>query len=113
MFHPYESPGFESAAASKAEPKDMVLAVKLGGRARAYPIITMGYHRVVNDTVAGVPDAMTYCTLCHSGIAWDPVVMGEGCTSGWPVSTTGMRCCEMRRRAACGSRARERLSTGR
>jgi len=77
MFHPYESPGFESAAASKAEPKDMVLAVKLGGRARAYPILTMGYHHVVNDTVAGVPIAMTYCTLCHSGIAWDPVVNGR------------------------------------
>jgi hypothetical protein len=77
MFHPYESPEFEGATASKAEPKDMVLAVKLGGHARAYPILTMGYHHVVNDTVAGVPIAMTYCTLCHSGIAWDPMVNGE------------------------------------
>lgn len=77
MFHPYESPEFESGDASKAEPKDMVLVVRLGGHARAYPILTMGYHHVVNDTVAGVPIAMTYCTLCHSGIAWDPVVDGQ------------------------------------
>jgi hypothetical protein len=76
MFHPYGSPEFESADASRTEPNDMVLAVKQGGHARAYPILTIGYHHVVNDTVAGVPIAMTYCTLCHSGIAWDPMVGG-------------------------------------
>ena len=77
MFHPYKSLEFESADASKTEPADKVLAVRLGGHARAYPILTMGYHHVVNDTLGGVPIAMTYCTLCHSGIAWDPVVNGQ------------------------------------
>jgi len=77
MFHPYESLAFESASYSKTEPGDKVLAVRLSGHARAYPILTMGYHHVVNDTVEGVPIAMTYCTLCHTGIAWDPVVDGR------------------------------------
>ena len=48
MFHPYGALAYESPSESKAEPKDMVLAVKLGGHARAYPILTMGYHHVVN-----------------------------------------------------------------
>jgi hypothetical protein len=43
----------------------MVLAVLFGGHARAYPILAMGYHHIVNDTVEGVPIAVTYCTLCH------------------------------------------------
>ena len=77
MFHPYESLEFESAASSKTEPGDKVLAIRIGDHARAYPILTMGYHHVVNDTVGGVPIAMTYCTLCHSGVAWDPVVNGR------------------------------------
>ena len=74
MFHPYESLAFESADLIKIDANDKVLAVRLGGQARAYPILTMGYHHIVNDTVGGIPIAMTYCTLCHSGIAWDPIV---------------------------------------
>jgi hypothetical protein len=75
MFHPYDAPAFASVA--KVDRDDMVLAVLLGGHARAYPILTMGYHHIVNDTVEGVPIAVTYCTLCHTGIVWDPVVEGN------------------------------------
>src|SRR5947209_7128885 len=77
MFHPYDSPAFENADSSSTEPAAKVLAVQLGGQARAYPILTMGYHHIVNDTVGGVPIAMTYCTLCHTGIAWDPMLDGR------------------------------------
>jgi hypothetical protein len=38
----------------------MILAVRLGGEARAYPISQMAYHHVLNDVVAGVPIAVTY-----------------------------------------------------
>jgi hypothetical protein len=31
----------------------------------------MGYHHIVNDTLAGTPIAATYCTLCHTGIVYD------------------------------------------
>jgi hypothetical protein len=77
MFHPYDAPAFGSAEKAPIDPNDMVLAVLLGGHARAYPILTMGYHHIVNDTVEGVPIAVTYCTLCHTGIVWDPVVDGK------------------------------------
>jgi Protein of unknown function (DUF3179) len=76
MFHPYDSLAFGDVNSVDTQPSDMVLAVNLGGHARAYPILTMGYHHIVNDTVGGVPIAVTYCTLCHTGIVWDPVVEG-------------------------------------
>jgi Protein of unknown function (DUF3179) len=76
MFHPYDVPAFASADAVPVDRDDKVLAVWLGGHARAYPIRTMGYHHIVNDTVGGVPIVVTYCTLCHTGIVWDPVVDG-------------------------------------
>ena len=77
MFHPYDAPAFESADKAQVDRDDMVLAVLLGGHARAYPLLTMGYHHIVNDTVEGVPIAVTYCTLCHTGIVWDPMVGGK------------------------------------
>jgi hypothetical protein len=77
MFHPYDAPAFESADKAPVDRNDMVLAVLLGGHARAYPILAMGYHHIVNDTVEGVPIVVTYCTLCHTGIVWDPVVDGK------------------------------------
>jgi hypothetical protein len=77
MFHPYDTPAFGVADKAPVDPDDMVLAVLLGGHARAYPIRTMGYHHIVNDTLDGVPIVVTYCTLCHTGIVWNPVVDGK------------------------------------
>lgn len=77
MFHPNDAPAFGNADSAPVDRDDMVLAVLLGGHARAYPILTMGYHHIVNDTVGGVPIAVTYCTPCHTGIVWDPMVDGK------------------------------------
>ncbi len=60
MFHPVASPGFEAEAASKLDAKEMILAVRFGNDARAYPIREMAYHHIVNDEVGGVPIAATY-----------------------------------------------------
>jgi hypothetical protein len=60
MFHPVDTPQFESAAASKLDKGEMILAVRYGSDARAYPIREMAYHHVLNDVVAGVPVAVTY-----------------------------------------------------
>jgi Protein of unknown function (DUF3179) len=74
MFHPYDAPAFASADEVKVDADDKVLAVKFGQDARAYPIRTMGYHHIVNDTVGGIPIAVTYCTLCHTGLVWSRVI---------------------------------------
>jgi len=60
MFHPVPSPQFESASSSKLDKGEMILAVRFGNDARAYPIREMAYHHVLNDVVAGVPVAVTY-----------------------------------------------------
>jgi hypothetical protein len=60
MFHPIPSAQFESASASKLDKSEMILAVRYGDDARAYPIREMAYHHILNDVVAGVPVAVTY-----------------------------------------------------
>jgi Protein of unknown function (DUF3179) len=60
MFHPVDSAQFESATASKLDGGEMILAVRFGAVARAYPIREMAYHHVLNDVVGGVPIAATY-----------------------------------------------------
>jgi hypothetical protein len=60
MFHPVPVPGFTSAEQARLDSAQMVMAVRFGTEARAYPIRAMAYHHVVNDVVAGVPIAVTY-----------------------------------------------------
>jgi hypothetical protein len=60
MFHPIGTPAAESAKVAKIDADDMVMAVKINGSARAYPIRTMGYHHIANDIVAGEPIVATY-----------------------------------------------------
>jgi Protein of unknown function (DUF3179) len=60
MFHPVNAPGFQSAQQTHLDAGEMVLAVRFGQDARAYPIREMAYHHVVNDVVNGVPIAVTY-----------------------------------------------------
>jgi hypothetical protein len=60
MFHPIPSAQFESATASKLDKSEMILAVRSGSDARAYPIREMAYHHILNDVIAGVPIAVTY-----------------------------------------------------
>ncbi len=60
MFHPDTHPAFASIQEAKIDPDDAVLAVKVGGSARAYPIREMGYHHVINDWVGGQPIVATY-----------------------------------------------------
>ena len=60
MFHPVIDAQFENEADSKLADGEMVIAIRFGADARAYPILQMAYHHILNDTVAGVPVAVTY-----------------------------------------------------
>ena len=48
-----------------------VLALEVGGEARAYPIQVMTWHELVNDTIGGVPVTVSFCPLCNSALAYD------------------------------------------
>jgi hypothetical protein len=60
MFHPVDGPQFQAEADSQLDKGEMVLALRFGGDARAYPIPQMAYHHILNDVVDGVPIAVTY-----------------------------------------------------
>jgi len=60
MFHPLGVPSFESVETTKLDGKQMLIAVNMGGTARAYPIRIIAYHHIANDTVGGVPVVATY-----------------------------------------------------
>jgi hypothetical protein len=77
MFHPYPAPVFVPANTAQTDADEKVLSVTLGTETHAYPIRTIGYHHVVNDTVGGIPIAATYCTLCHAGLVWKRVMDGR------------------------------------
>ena len=60
MFHPIPGAQFLAQAQSKLDAKEMIMSVRLGKDARAYPISQMAYHHVLNDVVGDVPIAVTY-----------------------------------------------------
>jgi hypothetical protein len=60
MFHPIVSQQFVAQSDSKLDPKEMIMAIRYGDDARAYPISQMAYHHILNDTVGGVPVVVTY-----------------------------------------------------
>lgn len=59
--------------------------VQVGEDARAYPIQILTWHEIVNDTVGGVPLAVTYCPLCNTAIAFERTFDGHALDFG----TTG------------------------
>jgi hypothetical protein len=61
MFPPLHHPGYAPAAAAGfVDAGDMVLAIRIGGEAVAYPVRQVAYHHVVEDVVGGTPLAVTY-----------------------------------------------------
>ncbi|MEM7318807.1 MAG: DUF3179 domain-containing protein, partial [Pseudomonadota bacterium] len=42
-----------------------------GVEPRAYPIRYLMWHEIVNDSIGGIPVAVTFCPLCNSGITFD------------------------------------------
>jgi Protein of unknown function (DUF3179) len=60
MFNPIKAAGFIPASEAKLSDKEMVMTVQVGSEQRAYPIVQMAYHHILNDTVGGVPIVVTY-----------------------------------------------------
>ena len=67
-----DDPSFVALAGAAELPgTEPVIAVSLNGDARAYPLRILIWHEIVNDTVGGVPVAVTFCPLCNSAIVFD------------------------------------------
>lgn len=57
--------------------REPVMSLEIGGDARAYPLRIMMWHEIVNDTIGGVPVAVTYCPLCNASIVFDRTIDGK------------------------------------
>jgi Protein of unknown function (DUF3179) len=73
------------AGVSFLRPREPVIELVIRGQARAYPLQILVWHEIVNDTVGGIPVAVTFCPLCNTAIAFDRRVGGRTLTFG----TTG------------------------
>lgn len=56
---------------SDLEATEPVIGLIVNGAARAYPLRILMWHEIVNDTIGGVPVAVTYCPLCNSAVVFD------------------------------------------
>ena len=54
-----------------------LIALEIDGEARAYPLAVLMWHEIANDTLAGVPVAVTFCPLCNSSLTFDRRVGDE------------------------------------
>ncbi len=81
-----DTPEFVVVKASHGlSPHEPVISVHLGDQARAYPLRILIWHEIVNDTVNGLPIAVTFCPLCNSAVVYDRRVDGRVLSFG----TTG------------------------
>ncbi len=76
--HAVDAPSFAGPEAADAiAPETPVIGVSIDGDARAYPIPILEYHQIVNDTVGGVPIAVSYDPLTGAPLAWKRNVDGR------------------------------------
>lgn len=73
-----DAPSFAGSEAADAIGSDTpVIGVSISGDARAYLLPILEYHQVVNDSVGGVPIAVTYDPLTGAPLAWKRSVDGR------------------------------------
>ncbi len=69
---PIDRPKFAPlSAAGHLADTEPVVGVVVGEDARAYPLRVLMWHEIVNDTVGGVPVAVTFCPLCNAAVVFD------------------------------------------
>ncbi len=68
-----DTPAFVRAPGFRVlSPREPVITLEVDGAVpRTYPVRYLMWHEIVNDTVGGIPVAVTFCPLCNSGITFD------------------------------------------
>ena len=76
---PIDSPVFTDFlnADTWIDPQEPVIALEIGGAAKAYPLQVLIWHEIVNDYLGGTPVSVTFCPLCNSAVAFDRRLDGE------------------------------------
>jgi hypothetical protein len=77
MFYQPKHKNLVTLGNNKVDLGQLVVGVAENGEARAYPIEIIGYHHQVQDTIAGRPIIVTYCTVCRTGRIYSPMINGK------------------------------------
>jgi hypothetical protein len=51
--------------------REPVIVVRYLGETKIYPVQILTWHEIVNDSIAGLPIAVTFCPLCNTGIVFE------------------------------------------
>jgi hypothetical protein len=81
---PIEEPQFVTVdeADEWMSAEEPVIYLEMNGGVHAYPVQILVWHEIVNDTVGGVPVAVTYCPLCNSAVSYRREIRGQTTTFG-------------------------------
>ena len=82
-------PMIPAAQAVELGDEEYILGLTVGGISRAYPTRYVWWHHVVNDKVGETNFAVTYCSVCNTGIAYN--LKSPVKTGGKPVSLDFLR----------------------
>ena len=76
---PIDHPIFTSVSMAEATFDDYAPMIVLDYHEveRAYPLNIMTAHEIVNDEVAGIPIAVTFCPMCNSAVVYQREVDGQ------------------------------------
>lgn len=77
MFKQPETLLFKPKGENSLSDSSIVVAVQNKGVTKAYPIRFIVYHHQVQDTIAGKPVIVTYCSVCRTGRVFEPTVKGQ------------------------------------
>jgi hypothetical protein len=74
-----DTPRFDAVADADKwlKPREPVILFERAGEGRAYPLQILIWHEIANDTVAGLPVAVTFCPLCNTSIVFDRRLEGR------------------------------------
>ena len=67
VFAPQPHPTFAQGTSEALPSETLVMGLRLGQEARAYPVRLLAYHHQVRDEVNGQRLWVTYCTMCKTG----------------------------------------------
>ena len=75
LIRPLDRPVFvdTEGAVDWLSDQDPGMLVRIGNHARFYPLRVLTRHEIVNDRFGDRPVLVTYCPLCNTAVAFDPV----------------------------------------
>ena len=78
-----DNPKFEKAADTLPwQDGDLMMTYDQGQAQYAFPVGILNWHEIVNHDSDGEPVLISFCPLCGTGMAFDPVVDGRHLTFG-------------------------------